>query len=106
MSALLFRSRAVVARPTRATASVRPRLSIVMRSKPEAGAVESAIKLADETCESGTTGECAAAWDTVEEISAEISHKKAIAKDTLSEDPLEQFCGENPDADECRVYED
>jgi hypothetical protein len=25
---------------------------------------------------------------------------------SFSLDPLEQFCGENPDADECRVFDD
>ena len=39
----------------------------------------------------------------VEEISAAESHKKANEK---AVDPLEKFCGDNPDADECRVYED
>merc|ERR1712070_1178662 len=46
--------------------------------------------------------DCAVAWDNVEEISAEISHKKAAKKT----DPLEDFCDDNPEADECRVYED
>ena len=44
----------------------------------------------------------AAAWDTVEELSAAASHAKAEGK----EDPLEKFCEEDPSADECRVYED
>jgi hypothetical protein len=44
----------------------------------------------------------AAAWDTVEELSAAASHAKSSAK----EDPLEKFCEEDPSADECRVYED
>lgn len=44
----------------------------------------------------------AAAWDTVEELSAAASH----AKDATKEDPLEKFCEEDPSADECRVYED
>jgi hypothetical protein len=63
--------------------------------------VEDAIKEAQETCESSTTGECAAAWDAVEEISAAQADKKAAKKD-----PLEEFCDSAPDADECRVYED
>jgi hypothetical protein len=44
----------------------------------------------------------AAAWDTVEELSAAASHAKASGP----EDPLEKFCEEDPSADECRVYED
>ena len=46
---------------------------------------------------------CAAAWDTVEELSAEASHQKQNAPKKSS---LEQYCDENPDALECRVYED
>lgn len=45
----------------------------------------------------------AAAWDTVEELSAAASHAK---DNKVVEDPLEKFCEEDPSADECRVYED
>lgn len=62
------------------------------------------IEEAKEVCESGTKEECAVAWDEVEEISAEISHAKVKAKSNA--DPLDQFCKENPETDECRVYED
>lgn len=41
---------------------------------------------AEETCEGGATGECAAAWDTVEELSAAASHAKEA---NASTDPLE-----------------
>ncbi|WIA11919.1 hypothetical protein OEZ86_002904 [Tetradesmus obliquus] len=77
---------------------------VVVRSTPEPAAVETAIKEAEDKCASGTSGECAAAWDNVEEISAAISHKKVA--DAANSDPLEQFCDDNPDADECRVYDD
>ncbi len=51
--------------------------------------------------------DCAVAWDTVEELSAAASHKKdAAAADPATNDPLEKFCQDAPDADECRVYED
>ena len=53
--------------------------------------------------EGATSGECAAAWDTVEELSAEASHQK---QSTPKKNSLEQYCDENPDALECRVYED
>ena len=62
------------------------------------------IAEAKEVCDSGSTGECAAAWDEVEEISAEAAHAKLRAKE--SSDPLDAFCAENPETDECRVYED
>ena len=59
---------------------------------------------AREVCSTdATSGECAAAWDTVEELSAEASHQKQNAPKKSS---LEQYCDENPDALECRVYED
>ena len=45
---------------------------------------------------------CAVAWDNVEELSAEKAHEKAKA---VPEDPLEKFCSEEPDADECRVHD-
>ena len=60
---------------------------------------------AREVCstEGATSGECAAAWDTVEELSAEAAHQKQNAP---AKNSLEKYCDENPDALECRVYED
>lgn len=48
------------------------------------------------------SAECAAAWDAVEELQAEASHRrdKGVKKNSL-----QQYCDENPDADECRVYD-
>jgi hypothetical protein len=69
--------------------------------------LESAIKEAEDTCDGGDAAHCAAAWDNVEELSAAAAHKKvAIKDDKVSSDPLEAFCDDNPDADECRVYDD
>jgi GTP cyclohydrolase III len=53
--------------------------------------------------EGSTPEECAAAWDAVEELQAEAAHQKQNKKEQTS---LEQYCSTNPDADECRVYED
>lgn len=53
--------------------------------------------------EGATSGECAAAWDAVEELQAEASHQK---ENTVEQSPLDQYCDANPDAPECRVYED
>ena len=54
----------------------------------------------------GTSGSnsaaCAAAWDAVEELQAEASHQKQ----GKPKNSLEEYCDENPDAAECRVYED
>lgn len=47
--------------------------------------------------------EAALAWDIVEELEAEASHMKASKK---TADPLDEYCKDSPEADECRVYED
>ncbi|KAL4548005.1 hypothetical protein Ndes2526B_g07217 [Nannochloris sp. 'desiccata'] len=85
------------------TSSVQPRRAMLVRSAPEQAQIDNAVKEAQEACAGGDKGECATAWDTVEELSAAASHAKEQAKKL---DPLEQFCEGNPDADECRVYED
>jgi CBS domain-containing protein len=52
----------------------------------------------------GTTSpECAAAWDVVEELQAAAADKRQERKSTNS---LKDYCAENPDALECRIYED
>lgn len=94
--------RSSVARPA-APKAVRMTL---VRAEPQvkaATSVPDAIKDAEKACADGSTNECAAAWDVVEEISAATSHKKVIAKE--NSDPLEQFCDGNPDADECRMHD-
>ncbi|XP_022876382.1 calvin cycle protein CP12-2, chloroplastic-like [Olea europaea var. sylvestris] len=61
------------------------------------------VKNAEESCsENATSGECAAAWDEVEELSAEASHARDKKKES---DPLETYCKENPETDECRTYD-
>jgi CP12 domain len=54
----------------------------------------------------GTVGEesseCAAAWDAVEELQAEASHQRQ----EKPKNSLEQYCDANPEAAECRVYEE
>ncbi|KAE9618832.1 hypothetical protein Lal_00047430 [Lupinus albus] len=60
--------------------------------------VEESIKNAEEACSGDPiSGECVAAWDEVEELSAAASH----ARNKNSIDPLETYCG----ADECRIYD-
>jgi hypothetical protein len=49
-----------------------------------------------------TSPECAAAWDVVEELQAEASHKRQ----QKPKSSLEQYCDENPEAAECRVYDE
>ena len=78
-----------------------------MSSPPPKGnisdAVSESIKNATEVCAGHEqSGECAAAWDEVEEVSAAASDRRAKEK---SSDPLENFCKDNPEKDECRVYD-
>ncbi|KAE8708693.1 Calvin cycle protein CP12-1 [Hibiscus syriacus] len=48
------------------------------------------------------SGECVAPWDDVEELSAAASH----ARDRMKEnDPLETYCKDNPETDECKTYD-
>lgn len=67
--------------------------------------VQKARQEARDICntEGSTSGDCAVAWDTVEELSSEASHQK---QKTPTKSSLEVYCDENPDALECRVYED
>ncbi|KAL9318834.1 hypothetical protein ACSQ67_015351 [Phaseolus vulgaris] len=65
--------------------------------------VEESIKSAEETCSGGgADAECAAAWDEVEELSAAASHAREKQQQS---DPLENYCKENPETDECRTYD-
>lgn len=50
----------------------------------------------------GTSPECAAAWDAVEELQAEAAHQRQ----TKPKNSLEQYCDDNPEAVECRIYDD
>ncbi|XP_062209096.1 calvin cycle protein CP12-2, chloroplastic-like [Phragmites australis] len=66
--------------------------------------VSESIKQAEETCaDDKGSGECVAAWDEVEELSAAASHARDKLKD--NSDPLENYCKENPETDECRTYD-
>lgn len=62
-----------------------------------------ARRIADE--KGATSAEAAAAWDIVEELQATASHQQAKAK-AASRNALEDYCRENPDAPECREYDD
>lgn len=66
--------------------------------------IEQELESARTVCDtSGSTSkECAAAWDAVEELQAEASHQKQKKTKTS----LEAYCEDNPEAAECRVYDD
>lgn len=53
--------------------------------------------------EGDSSGDCAAAWDAVEELQAEASHQRNNQPKKTS---LESYCDANPEAAECRVYDD
>ena len=66
--------------------------------------IQEELKHAREVCSlDNTSGECAAAWDAVEELQAEASHQKEQQPKKTS---FEKYCEDNPDAAECRLYED
>ena len=59
------------------------------------------IEEAQEICAGDDqSAECATAWDAVESATKEKEQNKGKG------DPLEEFCEDNPEADECRVYQD
>jgi len=65
--------------------------------------MQDALSQARETCanEGATSKACAVAWDIVEELQAAHSHQKG--QEQPSE--FEGFCDDNPNAEECRVYD-
>lgn len=66
--------------------------------------IENAVQEARSICaEKGPTSkECAAAWDIVEELQAEAAHQKA---ERLLKTAFDEYCEENPEAAEARVYD-
>ncbi|MDJ0707936.1 MAG: CBS domain-containing protein [Leptolyngbyaceae cyanobacterium MO_188.B28] len=50
-----------------------------------------------------TSPACAAAWDTVEELQMAAADQRRKTEKKAS---LQAYCEENPDAEECRIYED
>jgi len=67
-------------------------------------AIQEAIESARRICtEKGVSSpECAAACDAVEEMQAEASHQRAKKLDKTA---FQEYCDENPDAIEARVYD-
>ncbi|RWR72762.1 calvin cycle protein CP12-3, chloroplastic [Cinnamomum micranthum f. kanehirae] len=76
----------------------------VMREKRLAEMIEKKVLEATEVCQGNyASDECKVAWDEVEEVS---QAKADLRRKMEKEDPLESFCNENPETDECRIYED
>jgi CBS domain-containing protein len=68
--------------------------------------IQEAIARARAVCaEKGNNSpECAVAWEEVEELHAEASHQRAEVAEQRKT-PFEEYCEENPDALEARIYE-
>ena len=66
--------------------------------------IEEAIAEARTICaqKGATSRECAVAWDIVEEIQAEASHQRSMKLDKTA---FDEYCEENPEAAEARMYE-
>ena len=66
-------------------------------------AIQEAIAQARSACESNgkASSNCAVAWDIVEELQAERSHRQV----KTTKNSLESYCDQNPDAAECRIYD-
>jgi CBS domain-containing protein len=67
--------------------------------------IEAARDEARAICEEkgATSPDCAAAWDVVEELQAEAAHQRQQKSDKTT---FQAYCEANPDAEECRLYED
>ncbi|CAI9762972.1 unnamed protein product [Fraxinus pennsylvanica] len=77
-----------------------------MREKKLTEMIEQKVVEANQVCgEDETSDECKVAWDEVEEISQAKADLR-LKLEKLHQDPLESFCQENPETDECRIYED
>lgn len=75
------------------------------REKEMTEMIEKKIREAEEVCgEDKMSDGCKVAWDEVEEISAAKSHLRLQLMH--SGDPLENFCHQHPETDECRIYQD
>jgi hypothetical protein len=68
--------------------------------------IQQEVEAARAACDTSgaTSEECAAAWDVVEELQAEAAHQRDKGE-TYTKSSFEQYCDNNPDADECRVYD-
>ena len=67
--------------------------------------IETELEQARAACDinGSTSPECAAAWDAVEELQSEAAHQRASKPKKNS---LEIYCDDNPEAAECRIYDD
>jgi hypothetical protein len=69
--------------------------------------IEEARQQAREVCgtEGADSSACAVAYDELEELSAEAAHQRSKMENG-KKTSLQQYCDDNPEAAECRLYED
>ncbi len=66
--------------------------------------IEKELENARAVCSAdATSGECAAALDAVEELQAEAAHQRQSHPQKTY---FQEYCDANPDAAECRVYDE
>ncbi len=67
-------------------------------------AIQAAIEQARSDCEAkgNSSSDCAVAWDIVEELQAEKSHRQNINKPKTT---LDSYCEAHPEAVECLIYD-
>ena len=66
--------------------------------------LEKAREEAHQVCslQGETSPACAASWDVVEELQATLAHHRA---NTSATSVFQNYCDENPDSFECRIYD-
>eukprot|EP01025_Chloroclados_australasicus_P028461 TRINITY_DN281_c0_g1_i3.p2 TRINITY_DN281_c0_g1~~TRINITY_DN281_c0_g1_i3.p2 ORF type:complete len:115 (-),score=8.99 TRINITY_DN281_c0_g1_i3:330-674(-) len=76
---------------------------VVVMAEPSAEQIQYITKKAEEACKTGSVEECAISWKMVAELSTTGADQKSQDD---SRDPIEEFCNDNFEIDECRVFED
>ncbi len=67
-------------------------------------AIHEAVEQARAACDTkgNSSTDCAVAWDIVEELQAEKSHRQTIDQPKSS---LDRYCDQHPEAVECLIYD-
>ncbi len=76
-------------------------------SKKTLEVLKKAIDHANEICRdhTKTNQECIVAWDIVADVSKGFYQQRDKENEEQSKEPLEKYCEEFPEADECRIYD-
>ncbi|KAI0501625.1 hypothetical protein KFK09_016570 [Dendrobium nobile] len=93
--------------PAPAAAGLKRYWGTAMRELNLSKMIEKKVAEAMEVCngEEGMRSDgCRVAWDEVEEVSSALADLRRRLADSAV-DPLEPFCLQNPEDEECRIYE-